>query len=142
LALVLAALLAPLAAAALEAEPLSLVTETGEHKFTVEIADQPDNRAKGLMFRRSLGDDAGMLFVYETPQRISMWMRNTYIPLDMVFITADGRVHRVERGTEPFSEEVIDSGEPVLAVLEVKAGTADRLKLKPGDKVLHRAFKP
>lgn len=136
------ALLAPRSAGALESEPLSLVTETGEHKFTVEIADQPDNRAKGLMFRRSLGDDAGMLFVYETPQHISMWMRNTYIPLDMVFILADGRVHRVERDTEPFSEEVIDSGEPVLAVLEVKAGTADRLKLKPGDKVLHRAFKP
>ncbi len=127
---------------ALEVEPLSLVTETGEHKFTVEIADKPDNRAKGLMFRRSLADDAGMLFLYEAPQRISMWMRNTYIPLDMVFILADGRVHRVERDTEPFSEAVIDSGEPVLAVLEVKAGTAGRLKLKPGDKVLHRAFKP
>ncbi len=104
------------------------------------MANTPDSRATGLMFRRSLGVGRGMLFIYDTAQPINMWMKNTYISLDMIFITASGRVHRVERNTEPFSEAVIRSGGDVVAVLEVEAGTADRLQLKPGDEVMHAHF--
>lgn len=121
-------------------EKLTLVTSTGRHVFDVEIADTGDARATGLMFRRELAATRGMLFIYERAQPIHMWMRNTYISLDMVFITGAGLVHRIERNTEPFSERVIESGGNVLAVLEVAAGTADRLQLKPGDSVLHRSF--
>jgi uncharacterized protein len=88
------------------------------------------------MFRRSLPENGGMLFLYDSPQPASMWMKNTFIPLDMVFIAADGRVHRVETHTEPLSTAVIDSGGSVVAVLELKAGQADRIGLKPGDKVV------
>lgn len=124
----------------LPAEKLTLVTATGRHVLDVEIANTGETRATGLMFRRKLAATRGMLFIYETAQPIQMWMRNTYISLDMVFITGAGSVHRIERNTEPFSERVIDSGGDVLAVLEVAAGTADRLQLKPGDTVLHRSF--
>ncbi|MGI9381999.1 MAG: DUF192 domain-containing protein [Methyloligellaceae bacterium] len=129
------------AESALQTEKLTLVTATGRHEFDVEIADSGESRATGLMFRRELATTRGMLFIYETAQPIHMWMRNTYISLDMVFITSAGSVFRVERNTEPFSERIIDSGGDVLAVLEVAAGTANRLQLKPGDKVLHRSFR-
>ena len=83
-----------------------------------------------------------MLFFYETPQEITMWMRNTYIPLDMVFIRADGTVHRIEARTEPLSENIIASRGDVTACLELAGGAAERLGLKPGDRVEHRFFKP
>ena len=121
-------------------EKAVVVTADGSHAFDVEIADKPDTRTQGLMFRKSLADRAGMLFFYDEEQHISMWMRNTYISLDMIFIKGDGTVHRVEEGTEPFSERVIESGERVLAVLEVKAGIARSLGLKPGDRVEHPRF--
>lgn len=121
-------------------EPLTIVTAQGEHTFQVEIASTPEEKAKGLMFRTSLADDAGMLFPYSPPQEATMWMRNTYISLDMVFIRADGTVHRIEPRTEPFSERVIASRGDVAAVLELKAGTADRLGLGPGDRVRHPLF--
>ncbi len=124
----------------LQTEKLTLVTTTGRHEFDVEIANTSETRATGLMFRKELAATRGMLFIYDTAQPIHMWMRNTYISLDMVFITGEGSVYRVERDTEPFSERVIESGGDVLAVLEVAAGTANRLQLKPGDKVLHRSF--
>jgi len=123
-------------------QPLTIVTSIGEHKFGVEIADTDGTRAKGLMFRRSLPDDRGMLFLYDRAEPIGMWMRNTYISLDMIFLTADGRAHKIARATEPFSEQVIRSDGPVSAVLELKAGTADRLGLKAGDRVCHDFFKP
>ena len=119
---------------------LKLITASGEHAFTVEVADTPDQKARGLMFRRSLADNAGMIFPYEPPQEATMWMRNTYISLDMVFIRADGIVHRIEAGTEPFSEAVIASNGDVLAVLELKAGIARKIQLKSGDKVIHALF--
>ena len=122
--------------------PLELVTASGTHRFTVEIADTNETRARGLMFRRSLAADRGMLFLYDGPQPVTMWMRNTYISLDMIFITAAGTVHHIARDTEPFSEEIIASNGPVSAVLEVVAGTAQRLGLKPGDRVRHAAFRP
>lgn len=94
----------------------------------------------GLMFRTSLADNAGMLFPYSPPQEATMWMRNTYISLDMIFIRADGTVHRIEKGTEPFSERVIASGGTVAAVLEVRAGIADKIGLQPGNLVRHPMF--
>ena len=92
------------------------------------------------MFRTAMRDDDGMLFVYQQPQILTMWMRNTYIPLDMVFILQGGSIEHVAANTEPLSETVISSQGPVLAVLELKAGTARRLDLKPGDKVLSQSL--
>ncbi len=121
-------------------EPLTLVTASGAHTFDVEIAATPEAKAKGLMFRTSLADNAGMLFPYSPPQEATMWMRNTYISLDMIFIRADGTVHRIEARTEPFSERVIASQGDVAAVLELKAGMAARIGLTPGDQVQHSLF--
>ncbi|HUU25425.1 MAG TPA: DUF192 domain-containing protein [Methyloceanibacter sp.] len=115
---------------------LVLKTNSGEHRYTVEIATTNGERATGLMFRRSLPEDAGMIFIYDPPQQVSMWMRNTYIPLDMVFITAEGRVRRVEANTEPFSTDVINSGGAVAAVLELNAGQAAKTGVRPGDQVI------
>lgn len=122
-------------------EPLLLVTSTGEHKFNVEIAATRNQQSRGLMFRRSMDARQGMLFVYDEAQYVSMWMRNTYISLDMVFIRADGKVHRVEASTEPLSERIIESGDKVFAVLELVGGTAAKLNLKPGDMVRQSRFK-
>ena len=119
---------------------LKLITDSGEHVFDVELAETAAQKARGLMFRRSLPDNAGMIFPYTPPQEATMWMKNTYISLDMVFIRADGRVHRIEAGTEPFSEAVISSNGEVTAVLEIKAGIARKIGLKPGDKVVYRLF--
>lgn len=126
--------------AQLAKEPVQIVTAKGSYDFAVEIARTEEAKSQGLMFRRSLGDREGMLFFYDSEQYISMWMKNTYIPLDMIFIKQDGRVHRVAEHTEPFSEKVIGSGEPVLAVLEVKAGTARALGIAPGDRIGHPGF--
>lgn len=115
---------------------LILKTKSGEHRYTVEIATTNGERAKGLMFRRSLPEDSGMLFIYDPPQPVGMWMRNTYIPLDMVFITDEGTVRRVEANTEPFSTDLINSGGDVAAVLELNAGQAAKIGVRPGDQVI------
>jgi uncharacterized membrane protein (UPF0127 family) len=128
------------AEAQMRRETLTLVTAGAEHVINVEIAETAEEKTIGLMFRTSLADDAGMLFPYSPPQEATMWMRNTYIPLDMIFIRADGIVHRIERQTEPFSERIIASQGEVAAVLELKAGSADRLGLRPGDRVRHSLF--
>jgi len=125
---------------ATDADALILKTDTGEHAYTVELAITDAARAKGLMFRRNMPPTHGMLFIYDVPQRIGMWMRNTYIPLDMIFIDEAGRVHRVETHTEPFSTDLISSGGEVVAVLELNAGQADKIGLKPGDEVIHPAL--
>lgn len=124
----------------LPTEELVLKTGGGEHKFTVEIADSPSEQAIGLMFRTSMPADRGMLFIYDKQQPVAMWMKNTYISLDMVFITEKGVVHHVVRNTVPQSLKTIESNGKVLAVLELIAGTADRIGLKPGDKVVHKTF--
>jgi uncharacterized protein len=121
-------------------ERLRLLTAGGEREISIEVATTPEDMAMGLMFRTNLKDDAGMLFPSAAPREASMWMRNTYIPLDMVFIRADGVVHRIEAMTEPLSETIISSQGEVLAVLELAGGAAGRLGLKPGDRVLHRVF--
>ena len=128
--------------AELKTERLTITTASGQHDFVVEMAETEAQKAMGLMFRQSLPKRGGMLFAYDrAPFEITMWMRNTYISLDMIFLRKDGRVHRIERGTEPFSERVVASQGNVSAVLEVAAGVADEIDLKPGDRVAHRFFK-
>ena len=130
------------ARAQLKREKLTLVTASGEQSIDIEIAETLEQKSKGLMFRKSLDDKAGMLFPYGQPQEIAMWMKNTYIPLDMVFIKADGTIHRIAAMTEPFSEATVASQGPVSAVLELNGGAAGRFGLKAGDKVLHLIFQP
>jgi uncharacterized protein len=132
---------APLSSEAqMQREALTLVTAGGERKIEIEVARTPEEQAKGLMFRTELADTNGMLFPYSPPRELTMWMKNTYIPLDMVFIRADGVVHRIEVRTEPLSETVISSGVPAAAVLELAGGAAERLGLKAGDRVRHSHF--
>jgi len=121
---------------------VTIETAAGEaHDFLVEIAETPEQRAQGLMFRRQLEADVGMLFLFGGSEVRGMWMKNTLIPLDMLFIDEEGKIVRIEERTVPHSERAIISGEPVAAVLEVNAGTASRLMIKPGDRVRHPAFK-
>jgi uncharacterized membrane protein (UPF0127 family) len=119
--------------------PLVAVTGQGERNFSIEIADEPSERQAGLMFRRTMADDHGMLFVFEATQPVGFWMRNTIMPLDLLFIGQDGRVKAVKQG-EPFSDAVISPDEPVRFVLELKAGTAAREGIVDGDLVRHPAI--
>ncbi len=124
-------------------EPLTIVTAGGQrHAFQVEVARNDQDRAQGLMYRRSMAPDRGMLFDFAKVEPVSMWMQNTYLSLDMLFIRADGTIARIAANTEPLSTRTIASGEPVLAVLELNAGTASRLGIKAGDRVEHPVFKP
>lgn len=120
--------------------PLAVDTAQGSHRFSVEIADDNAERAQGLMNRHSMDRDHGMLFIYDKDQPVSFWMKNTYIPLDLIFISSEGVVRRVSMNAEPHDLDGIPSGEPVRAVLEVNAGTAIALGIKPGDRVRHAAF--
>jgi uncharacterized protein len=129
-------------ASAMRRETLKLLTAQGERTIDVEVTETPEEKAQGLMFRSKLADTSGMLFFYEQPQEITMWMRNTYIPLDMVFIRPNGTVHRIEVRTEPLSEAIIASHGPVVACLELAGGAAGRLGLKAGDRVAHPLFAP
>ncbi|MEQ1651721.1 MAG: DUF192 domain-containing protein [Hyphomicrobium sp.] len=108
--------------------------------FEIEVATTDQEKALGLMYRTKLADTEGMLFPYGRMQEITMWMRNTYIPLDMLFIRDDGVIHRIESRAEPLSERIIASGAPVSAVLELAGGAAARLGIKPGDTVRHPLF--
>jgi uncharacterized protein len=119
---------------------LEIAGKSGVHFFSVEMAMTPDQQATGLMFRKSLPEGQGMLFDFRDEREISMWMKNTYVPLDMIFIRADGRILRIAEHTEPHSLKPIFSGGAARAVLEVVAGTARRLGLAPGDRVLHPVF--
>lgn len=122
-------------------EPLAIATRAGPQRFEVEVMRNDADRARGLMFRRSMAPNHGMLFDFERVEPVAMWMKNTYLPLDMLFIRPDGTVARVAADTEPLSTRTILSGEPVLAVLELNAGTAARLGIRPGDKVEHPLFR-
>jgi len=110
------------------------------HRFNVWIADSDRRRAQGLMFVKELEPTQGMLFVYTASQHVAIWMKNTYIPLDIVFIRADGRVARITPNAKPHSLATMESGEPVSAVLELPAGTAKKLNIQAGAIVMHRAF--
>jgi uncharacterized membrane protein (UPF0127 family) len=123
-------------------ETLSIAMQSGQRQsFRVEVARNDADRAQGLMFRRSMPADQGMLFDFGRVEPVAMWMQNTYLPLDMLFIRADGTIARIAANTEPLSTRTIPSGEPVLAVLELNAGTAAKLGVKPGDRVEHPVFK-
>ena len=114
--------------------PLTVHTATGPHLFTVEVAATPAQQEQGLMFYRSLGADQGMIFPYDPPQAVSFWMKNTLIPLDMVFIRADGTIARIATA-RALDETPVPAGEPVAAVLEIRGGRAAELGIRPGDKV-------
>ncbi|MEQ8357638.1 MAG: DUF192 domain-containing protein [Kiloniellaceae bacterium] len=122
-------------------DALSIETAAGTAlEFTVEIAESPEQRAQGLMFRRQMAADAGMLFLFGGSRERAMWMKNTFIPLDMLFIDERGKIVRIEQRTVPQSLRTIVSGGPAFAVLELNAGTASRLGIKPGDRVIYPAF--
>src|SRR5258708_1702532 len=126
--------------AAAELQPLEIASKSGVHVFAVEMASTPAEQARGLMDRRGLPEGQGMLFDFHHEQLTSFWMKNTYIPLDMIFIRGDGRILRIVENTVPLSEVLIPSGGPVRAVLEVNGGTAKKLGIAPGDRVAHPIF--
>jgi uncharacterized protein len=125
---------------AFETAPLAIETASGTHEFEVEMAVTAEQRRHGLMFREHLDADQGMLFDFGRTGPVTMWMRNTFIPLDMLFIAADGRIARIAADTEPLSDAVISSGGPVRAVLELAAGTSAELGIAAGDRVVHPMF--
>ena len=133
---------AALPARAQALEPLAIVTQAGgRHTFEVEVARNDADRAQGLMYRRSMPENHGMLFDFGRVEPVAMWMQNTYLSLDMFFIRPDGTIARIAADAEPLSTRTIPSGEPVLAVLELNGGTAARLGIRPGDRVEHPLFK-
>ncbi len=135
LSILLSALL-PASAAEMARGRLEVQTAAGaRHGFTVEIARSFEERARGLMFRQTLAPDAGMLFDFGMTEDVAMWMKNTLIPLDMLFITEDGRVVNIAQRTVPHSLEPVAGAEPVRYVLELGGGVTARLGIRPGDRV-------
>jgi uncharacterized protein len=121
--------------AGLEQVPLTITSGGKAHRFIVEVARSPEEQATGLMNRQSLAPDRGMVFPYDPPQPVAFWMKNTLIPLDMIFIRADGTIARIEANTIPLSLDTVPAGEPVAAVLELAGGRSAELGIQAGDKV-------
>jgi uncharacterized membrane protein (UPF0127 family) len=121
-------------------EPLEIVTKSGVQVFSVELATTEEEKTTGLMYRKELPDGKGMLFDFSPAQEISMWMKNTYISLDMIFIRPDGRILRIAENTEPLSTKIIPSRGLAKGVLEVIAGTAKKYGIEPGDRIAHPLF--
>jgi uncharacterized membrane protein (UPF0127 family) len=121
-------------------QPLEIVTKSGVQVFSVEMATTDQEKETGLMYRKELPDGKGMLFDFSPEQQVSMWMKNTFISLDMIFIRADGRILRIAENTEPQSTRIIPSGGLAKGVLEVIAGTARKYGIAPGDRVAHPLF--
>lgn len=119
---------------------LTILSASGPHRFKVELAETPAQMTQGLMFRTSLPPDAGMLFDYKEPTAATMWMRNTLIPLDMLFVDAQGRIVNIHQRAVPESLDLIAAAAPVRAVIELNGGTASRLGIRPGDQVVHPIF--
>jgi uncharacterized membrane protein (UPF0127 family) len=126
--------------AAPKLEAVEIVTGRGRARFQVEIAATIAEQKRGLMFRKSLAPDRGMLFTYKRPQPAAYWMKNTLIPLDILYIQADGRVLSIARNARPHDETPLPSGGLVLGVLEIAGGRAAQLDILPGDRVFHRIF--
>jgi uncharacterized membrane protein (UPF0127 family) len=122
-------------------ESLVIVSGDKRHAFQVEVMRTDEQRARGLMHRNYMPADRGMLFDFKAVEPVAMWMQNTYISLDMLFIRADGTIARIAERTEPLSTRTIPSGEPVLSVLEINGGVSKTLGIRPGDRVEHTLFK-
>ncbi|MCC6920911.1 MAG: DUF192 domain-containing protein [Alphaproteobacteria bacterium] len=116
-------------------------TKTGVYAFDIEIADDEAERSRGLMYRTAMAPDAGMIFEYDAPQQINIWMKNTVLPLDIVYVGANGRVINVAPNAKPYSLDLIPSDGPALAAIEFNAGTAARIGLAPGDTVRSPFFR-
>lgn len=149
LALATAVLAVPVAAATATASTAvaqsglatrALVIETaiGKHRYTVEVAATPQQQETGMMYRRSMPADHGMIFPFAAPQVLTFWMENTWLPLDLVFIASDGKVVSIAADAKPMSRDIISSGAPASAVLELNAGEAKRIGLRPGDRVRYK----
>jgi len=119
---------------------LTIVAGGHQRRFRVWIADTPARRAQGLMFVKQLGADRGMLFLFDPAQYTSFWMKNTYIPLDLLFVAPNGRITNVVERAVPFSTDPLPSAGPVTGVVELAGGTASRLGIKAGDQVVYPAF--
>jgi uncharacterized protein len=132
----------PEAAAGIRPEPGTVIVQTDskQHTFRIELAATPSTRSSGLMYRRKMPDRGGMLFDFVRDQQVVMWMKNTYIPLDMLFIGSDGRIVNIAHQTVPHSLEYIRSAGQVRAVLEINGGLARRMGINPGDRVWHKIF--
>ena len=119
-----------------DTQPLTIVTKGGKsHVFTVELAVTPRQREQGLMNRQDMAEDKGMLFAFGETRQVFMWMKNTYLPLDMLFIARDGKVRTIKENAEPLSEAIIDSKGPIDYVLELNSGTVKRLGIRTGNRV-------
>lgn len=144
----LVTLLASQRAAADQSSPTAVVavstlivaTQSGRFPFVVELADTPEQRTRGLQGRAYLAPDHGMLFDFDRPQPVTMWMKDTLIPLDMLFLADDGRVIAIAKNARPFSEDLIRVDVPVRAVVELNAGIAQRIAVREGDQVCHALF--
>lgn len=139
-AVVLAFLLGLAFAAECRSDEVLVRWTGGNARFSVEVADDADERAQGLMFRERMARGAGMLFVYDTPQPVAFWMKNTLIPLDMIFAGADGVVRHVHANAVPGDETSIPGGQDILVVLEINGGLAQGLGIAPGAQMRHPAF--
>ena len=126
---------------AAELQPLEIVTKSGVRNFSVELAVTDAELDRGLMFRRDLPEGRGMLFDFKQDQPLAMWMKNTPLSLDMIFIRSDGSIVRIAENTKPRSTATISSGGPARAVLEVAGGSARKLGIAPGDRVVHPIFR-
>lgn len=134
-----------LLSAAVLANPTATVTihaPEQDHRFEVEVVDTPESRSQGLMYRTELADDAGMLFVFEQPAEVGFWMRNTFIPLDMIFIDRHGRIVRIHPQARPHDDTLIGSGQPVTHVLEINGGRAAELGIEAGQRMTLSSPKP
>jgi uncharacterized membrane protein (UPF0127 family) len=138
--LIVACALVAAPAPAAEQTTIEIVSASGVHAFAVELATTEAERERGLMFRRELPQGQGMLFDFKRDQEVAFWMHNTYISLDMLFIRSDGRILRIAENAKPMSDDLIPSGGAVRGVLEVIAGTARDLGIKPGDRVVGSFF--
>jgi uncharacterized membrane protein (UPF0127 family) len=121
-------------------DTIDIVTRTGVHAFSVELATTPAEQERGLMYRKELPEGRGMLFDFQPTQQVSFWMHNTYIPLDMIFIAADGHIVHIAENAKPMSDDLIPSVHPVRAVLEVIGGTVRKFGIASGDHVTGSIF--
>lgn len=140
----LAALVATAAGAAETFRKSDLVIQTaagGRFRFDVEVAETPRQREQGLMHRARMADEEGMLFLYPSEQSVSMWMKNTLISLDMLFVNPDGLIRNIQERAVPGSLATLSSTGPVLGVIELNGGLTRRLGIRPGDRVVHEAFR-